>query len=134
MALSDLVVVMNGGRIEQAADPRTIFERPATAFVARFIGGHNIIRLPDATEVAVRADRMRLGAEAGPGAVPARVVSVEYQGTSVHVGFEAEGLGGSGATALTAVIDDGAYAGHPLALGQTVPLGWDAAAAHRLSA
>jgi putative spermidine/putrescine transport system ATP-binding protein len=66
--------------------------------------------------------------------VPARVVSVEYQGTSVHVGFEADGLGGSGATALTAVIDDGAYAGHPLALGQTVPLGWDAAAAHRLSA
>ncbi len=28
MALSDLVVVMNGGRIEQAADPRTVFERP----------------------------------------------------------------------------------------------------------
>ena len=75
MALSDLVVVMNGGRIEQAADPRTVFERPATAFVARFIGGHNIIRLPDATEVAVRTDRMRLGAQAGPGAVPARAVS-----------------------------------------------------------
>ena len=132
MALSDLVVVMNGGRIEQAADPRTVFERPATAFVARFIGGHNIIRLPDATEVAVRADRMRLGALAGPGAVPARVVSVEYQGTSVHVWFEAEGPGGT-ATALTAVIDDRAYAGDPLALGQTVPLGWDADAAHCLS-
>ena len=132
MALSDLVVVMNGGRIEQAADPRTIFERPATAFVARFIGGHNIIRLPDATEVAVRADRMRLGAQAGPDALPARVVSVEYQGTSVHVGFEAEGAGG--ATPLTAVIDDAAYAGAPLALGQTVPLGWDPAAAHRLTA
>jgi putative spermidine/putrescine transport system ATP-binding protein len=134
MALSDLVVVMNGGRIEQAADPRTVFERPATAFVARFIGGHNVIRLPDATEVAVRADRMRLGAQAGPEAVPARVVSVEYQGTSVHVGFEADGLGGGPATALTAVIDDAAYAGAPLALGQTVPLGWDADAAHRLSA
>jgi len=134
MALSDLVVVMNGGRIEQAADPRTVFERPATAFVARFIGGHNIIRLPDATEVAVRADRMRLGAQAGPGAVPARVVSVEYQGTSVHVGFEADGLGGAPLTALTAVIDDRAYAGQPLALGATVPLGWDADAAHRLSA
>ena len=134
MALSDLVVVMNGGRIEQAADPRTVFERPATAFVARFIGGHNVIRLPDATEVAVRADRMRLGAQAGPEAVPARVVSVEYQGTSVHVGFEANGLGGGPATALTAVIDDAAYAGAPLALGQTVPLGWDADAAHRLSA
>ncbi|KQO71856.1 ABC transporter ATP-binding protein [Methylobacterium sp. Leaf88] len=134
MALSDLVVVMNGGRIEQAAAPRTVFERPATAFVARFIGGHNVIRLADASEVAVRADRMRLGAQAGPDAVPARVVSVEYQGTSVHVGFEAEGLGGAPATALTAVIDDAAYAGAPLALGQTVPLGWDADAAHSLSA
>jgi putative spermidine/putrescine transport system ATP-binding protein len=137
MALSDLVVVMNAGRIEQAGDPRSVFERPATAFVARFIGGHNIIRLPDATEIAVRADRMRLGPEAGPGAVPARVVSVEYQGTSVHVGFETDSLGGPGGpgpTALTAVIDDRAYAGHPLALGQTVPLGWDDAAAHRLSA
>ena len=131
MALSDLVVVMNGGRIEQAADPRDVFERPATAFVARFIGGHNIIRLPDSTEIAVRTDRMRLGAEAGPGAVPARVVSVEYQGASVHVGFEADG---PGAMALTAVIDDAAYASRPLALGETVPLGWDAAAAHRLSA
>ena len=134
MALSDLVVVMNGGRIEQAAAPRDVFERPASAFVARFIGGHNIPRLPDSTEIAVRADRMRLGAEAGPASVPARVVSVEYQGTSVHVGFEADGLGGPGATALTAVIGDAAYAGAPLALGQTVPLGWDAAAAHRLSA
>ncbi|KQO71608.1 ABC transporter ATP-binding protein [Methylobacterium sp. Leaf89] len=134
MALSDLVVVMNGGRIEQAAAPRTVFERPATAFVARFIGGHNVIRLADASEVAVRADRMRLGAQAGPDAVPARVVSVEYQGTSVHVGFAADGLGGIPATALTAVIDDAAYAGAPLALGQTVPLGWDADAAHRLSA
>jgi putative spermidine/putrescine transport system ATP-binding protein len=60
-----------------------------------------------------------------------RVVSVEYQGTSVHVGFEADGLD---ATALTAILDDAAYAGRPLALGETVPLGWDAAAAHRLSA
>ncbi len=66
--------------------------------------------------------------------MPAKVVSIEYQGTSVHVGFEADGLGGSAPAALTAVIADGAYAGRPLALGQTVPLGWDAAAAHRLSA
>ena len=32
------------------------------------------------------------------------------------------------------LIDDAAYAGSPLDLGQTVPLGWDEAAAHRLSA
>jgi putative spermidine/putrescine transport system ATP-binding protein len=44
LALADLVIVMNEGRIEQAAPARTVFDRPATAFVARFIGGHNVLR------------------------------------------------------------------------------------------
>ncbi|WP_246689681.1 ABC transporter ATP-binding protein, partial [Methylobacterium sp. WL116] len=66
MALSDLVVVMNGGKIEQAGDPRTVFERPASAFVARFIGGHNVIALPEG-KVAVRAERR--GVEPHGGAV-----------------------------------------------------------------
>jgi iron(III) transport system ATP-binding protein len=38
MSLSDVVVVMNRGRIEQAAPPAEIYTRPATAFVADFIG------------------------------------------------------------------------------------------------
>ncbi|SFJ35403.1 ABC transporter ATP-binding protein [Methylobacterium brachiatum] len=139
MALSDLVVVMNAGRIEQAADPRTVFERPATAFVARFIGGHNVIRRPDGM-IAVRADRMRLGEAAGPGALAARVVAVEYQGTSVHVGLDADGLERPPETlaespaALTAVLSDSAFAARPLRPGDTIPVGWDAAAAHRLDA
>ncbi len=45
MALADLVVVMNQGRIEQAGTPREVFNAPATSFVARFIGGHNVIAL-----------------------------------------------------------------------------------------
>ncbi|MCB4805230.1 ABC transporter ATP-binding protein [Methylobacterium brachiatum] len=139
MALSDLVVVMNAGRIEQAADPRTVFERPATAFVARFIGGHNVIRRPDGM-IAVRADRMRLGEAAGPGALAARVVAVEYQGTSVHVGLDADGLErppealAESPAALTAVLSDSAFAARPLRPGDTIPVGWDAAAAHRLDA
>jgi putative spermidine/putrescine transport system ATP-binding protein len=43
MALADLVVVMNEGRIEQAGDAREVYNNPATVFVARFIGGHNIL-------------------------------------------------------------------------------------------
>ncbi|HEV3396705.1 MAG TPA: ABC transporter ATP-binding protein, partial [Xanthobacteraceae bacterium] len=57
MALADLIVVMNAGRIEQAGAPRDVFNAPKTAFVAQFIGGHNVI----ATErgpIAVRADRL----------------------------------------------------------------------------
>ena len=43
MALADLVVVMNAGRIEQAATPREVFSQPATAFVAKFIGEQNVL-------------------------------------------------------------------------------------------
>ena len=43
MALADLVVVMNSGLIEQAGTPHEVFNAPATEFVARFMGGHNII-------------------------------------------------------------------------------------------
>jgi putative spermidine/putrescine transport system ATP-binding protein len=43
MALADLVVVMSNGRIEQVGAPRDVYNRPATHFVARFIGGHNVL-------------------------------------------------------------------------------------------
>jgi multiple sugar transport system ATP-binding protein len=38
MTMADRVVVMNGGRIEQAADPITLYEKPQNVFVAAFIG------------------------------------------------------------------------------------------------
>jgi multiple sugar transport system ATP-binding protein len=38
MTMADRVVVMNGGRIEQAADPITLYEKPRNLFVAAFIG------------------------------------------------------------------------------------------------
>jgi ABC-type Fe3+/spermidine/putrescine transport system ATPase subunit len=43
LTLSDLVAVMNAGRIEQLATPSEIYDRPATAFVARFMGVENIL-------------------------------------------------------------------------------------------
>jgi putative spermidine/putrescine transport system ATP-binding protein len=43
LALADLIVVMEGGKILQADGPRAVFERPRTPFVARFMGGHNIL-------------------------------------------------------------------------------------------
>ncbi|HUK10286.1 MAG TPA: ABC transporter ATP-binding protein [Stellaceae bacterium] len=44
MTAADRIVVMREGRIEQMGTPGEIYERPATAFVARFIGGTNILR------------------------------------------------------------------------------------------
>ena len=60
MALADLVVLMNGGRIEQAGPPREVFNEPRTAFVAQFMGGHNVIEPTDAGPIA----RARRPAEA----------------------------------------------------------------------
>ena len=42
-AVADVVVVMEQGRIEQAATPREIFLAPRNAYVARFIGGQNVL-------------------------------------------------------------------------------------------
>lgn len=42
LAMSDRIAVMNGGRIEQLAAPAEIYERPATSFVAGFIGKSNL--------------------------------------------------------------------------------------------
>jgi putative spermidine/putrescine transport system ATP-binding protein len=44
LSLSDWVVVMNRGRIEQMGTPNTIYENPVSVFVADFIGSTNIIR------------------------------------------------------------------------------------------
>jgi iron(III) transport system ATP-binding protein len=43
MALSDVVVVMNAGRIEQAGPPDDVYRHPATRFVADFIGRANFL-------------------------------------------------------------------------------------------
>ena len=44
MTTADMIVVMNDGNIEQAGTPEDIYERPETEFVARFIGGTNILK------------------------------------------------------------------------------------------
>jgi len=41
MALSDQIVVMNAGKIEQIGEPEAIYRYPATRFVADFIGRAN---------------------------------------------------------------------------------------------
>jgi ABC-type Fe3+/spermidine/putrescine transport system ATPase subunit len=53
LALSDRIVVMSNGRIEQIGAPRDIYERPANAFVADFIGNSNLLA---ATVLSVESD------------------------------------------------------------------------------
>jgi spermidine/putrescine transport system ATP-binding protein len=45
LTMSDRIAVMSNGKVEQLADPRTLYERPASAFVAGFIGVSNLVEL-----------------------------------------------------------------------------------------
>jgi putative spermidine/putrescine transport system ATP-binding protein len=128
MALADLIVVMNAGRIEQAGAPRDVFNAPKTAFVAQFIGGHNVI----ATErgpIAVRADRLKLTLPASaPSKLSATVRSVEYQGTHLQITLAA-----ADATELTATLSEAEYDATPVHPGETAAVDWSDRDVHRLS-
>ena len=55
MTTADQIAVMNLGRIEQLGTPKEIYDAPRSVFVARFIGGSNILdgKAVDATHVAI---------------------------------------------------------------------------------
>jgi putative spermidine/putrescine transport system ATP-binding protein len=128
MALADLIVVMNDGKIEQAGTPRDIFDAPRTEFVARFIGGHNIISL-DGRKVSVRTDRTRLVAGAEPPDARRVVIrDVEYQGSSVLVGLETDD------GELTAVVPDRVFFERPFAAGEAAAIAFDPSDIHELAA
>ena len=82
LVMSDRIAVMNAGRIEQIGDPADIYERPATRFVAEFIGRMNLfggVVTPD------RRVRTAGGVElAGP--VPPEIAT----GAAVHVAVRPE--------------------------------------------
>jgi putative spermidine/putrescine transport system ATP-binding protein len=71
LSMADRVAVFNKGRIEQLAAPRELYSRPATAFVARFVGSANV-----ADAVLARA----IGGSAQPFAIRAENVSVSNEG------------------------------------------------------
>ncbi len=57
IALADMVVVMDTGRVDQAGSASEIFNRPKTPYVARFMGGQNVLT---GTVDGVSAERVRL--------------------------------------------------------------------------
>ena len=122
MALANIVVLMNGGRIEQQGSPREIFNHPQTEFTARFIGGHNIIVLGDET-FAVRDDRLRLrkpsDAVDGP-SIAGTVSEVEYQGTYVRVAIAADG-----GTDISAQLTESDFDAANYAVGERVLVTWN---------
>lgn len=128
MALSDRVVVMNAGRIEQVGTPEDVWRRPCSLFVADFMGFSNRLRgvvesvrdqqavvahgagrlvawspakLAEGRSVVVvfRPDAVQLRPPGGGPAIPGRIVMRTFQGSSVHYVVE------TGVGDLTAVVD-----------------------------
>lgn len=74
LTMSDRIAVLNHGRIEQIGGPVEVYERPATAFVAGFIGVSNLIER-DGHQLTVRPEKIVLLAEGDP--APAAGAHVE---------------------------------------------------------
>jgi putative spermidine/putrescine transport system ATP-binding protein len=89
LALADLVIVMNAGRIEQLASARTVFDQPGTAFVARFIGGHNVfactVEAADGAGARLRGPHGIAIAAARAGLVPGSAVHVALRSDRIRV-------------------------------------------------
>jgi spermidine/putrescine transport system ATP-binding protein len=108
MTMADTIAVMNGGRIEQLGPPAELYERPATAFVAGFLGASNLlpgtvegtgaIRLADGTLVrattngrtgqvaaGVRPEKITIGAGGGANELAGTVSETAYIGVATQV-------------------------------------------------
>lgn len=126
MALADEVIVMNNAVIEQAGPPREVYQRPVSEFVARFIGGHNVIRLPQQT-IVLRRDAVSVSRD-GSGQLEAMVSGIEFQGAFVSLTTRA-----TGDQEVSALVPEATFFSAPCEIGQTVGLSWADTAAHRLS-
>ena len=91
LVMSDRIAVMNAGRIEQLGTAADVYERPATRFVAQFIGRMNFFRA-DGKTVAIRPERAQLGRDKPTSgfARPATVRHVLYLGATLEYHLELE--------------------------------------------
>ena len=79
--MSDRVVVMNQGHIEQFADPVTIYEKPATDFIAGFVGTMNRHpQLPNVRPENLTVTTAEEDTGASPRRVEAQVLGAHYIG------------------------------------------------------
>ena len=113
MVMSDRIALLRSGELEQIASPREIYNRPATAYVAQFIGHTNLLKgeckagvvhcgamswqasLPDGPALlSLRPEHLRFAAEsATPGSVRVhgRIVQQAFHGAMELVRIECAG-------------------------------------------
>ena len=132
MALADTMVVMHNGLIEQVGSPHEVYNKPATEFIARFMGGHNVLDTPSG-KIAVRNDHVQIApAAASEAGVSAKVTDVEYQGTYVLLGLDAQNANST--TGVSVMLPEATFASQPYQLGDEVRLTWAPPHAHPLAA
>jgi putative spermidine/putrescine transport system ATP-binding protein len=145
LTLSDRVAVFNRGRIEQVGTPREVYERPASAFVAGFVGTSNLLQAEAARSLfgapggdpglwTVRPERIRVLPE-GAGASPAGAVvaggtvrEVVYAGATTRVVVVLD----AGGELVALASSSGPDLAEPPARGERVRLVWRPQDAYRL--
>ena len=99
MTLADILVVMNGGQVEQIGNPLDIYQKPATTFVATFIGAppmnlmpmrYASLDLPSGTDgvIGVRPEDLEVvsdGAAEGSITFDLTVAAIEHVGAETYV-------------------------------------------------
>ena len=89
LSISDRIVVMNKGRIEQIASPATLYDRPATTFVATFIGTMNLLQ---SRYVGSDDGRLRFMADALPIEIARESGATPAEGAMRTIGVRPEDL------------------------------------------
>jgi putative spermidine/putrescine transport system ATP-binding protein len=129
MALADMIVLMHDGKIAQAGTPREVFNAPANEFVAKFIGGHNIVNRAG-NKFAVRSDRMELQVKkpaAKTASIVGKISEIEYQGTAFHIT-----LRGNAGEDMIVQMPEHKFDATPLKVGAEVYAIWEPDSAHAL--
>jgi len=83
LTMSDHIAVFNEGRIEQIGSPGDVYERPATEFVAGFVGTSNILER-NGRRFSVRPERIELNGQGEPGTVSDVVFVGAFRRILVH--------------------------------------------------
>jgi len=99
MTLADYLVVMNGGVVEQVGTPRQVYEKPATKFVAGFLGAPAMNLLP----AVIDPSGMRAVFENGPSAALAGRLEAGHE---VVVGIRPEHVGEGELPLLVELVED----------------------------
>ena len=112
MALADVILVMNDGKVEQQGSPMELFNGPRNTFVAKFIGGHNVIE-GDGPPISIREDRIKLTLGGDD-----KVTGIEFLGSVVRL--KVNSVRGP----LTIVQSDMEFTQAKLDLGDQVSASW----------